>query len=77
LNYADHAKETNAAIPTEPVIFLKSTSSLCGPFDDIIIPKNSEKTDWEVELAVVIEKKSQLCRRGQCYELRGGLLFTQ
>jgi 2-keto-4-pentenoate hydratase/2-oxohepta-3-ene-1,7-dioic acid hydratase in catechol pathway len=58
LNYADHAKETNAAIPSEPVIFLKSTSSLCGPFDEIIIPKNSEKTDWEVELAVVIEKKT-------------------
>jgi 2,4-diketo-3-deoxy-L-fuconate hydrolase len=58
LNYADHAKETNAAIPPEPVIFLKSTSSLCGPFDDIIIPKKSEKTDWEVELAVVIEKKA-------------------
>jgi 2-keto-4-pentenoate hydratase/2-oxohepta-3-ene-1,7-dioic acid hydratase in catechol pathway len=58
LNYADHAKETNAAIPTEPVVFLKATSSLCGPFDDIIIPKNSEKTDWEVELAVVIEKKT-------------------
>lgn len=58
LNYADHAKETNAAIPTEPVVFLKATSSLCGPFDDIIIPKNSEKTDWEVELAVVIEKKA-------------------
>jgi 2-keto-4-pentenoate hydratase/2-oxohepta-3-ene-1,7-dioic acid hydratase in catechol pathway len=58
LNYADHAKETNAAIPNEPVVFLKATSSLCGPFDDIIIPKNSEKTDWEVELAVVIEKKA-------------------
>jgi 2-keto-4-pentenoate hydratase/2-oxohepta-3-ene-1,7-dioic acid hydratase in catechol pathway len=58
LNYADHAKETNATIPPEPVIFLKSTSSLCGPFDKIIIPKNSEKTDWEVELAVVIEKKA-------------------
>jgi len=58
LNYADHAKETNAAIPTEPVIFLKATSSLCGPFDEIIIPKNSEKTDWEVELAVVIGKKT-------------------
>ena len=58
LNYADHAKETNATIPTEPVVFLKATSSLCGPFDDIIIPKNSEKTDWEVELAVVIEKKA-------------------
>jgi len=58
LNYADHARETNAAIPPEPVIFLKATSSLCGPFDDIIIPKNSVKTDWEVELAVVIEKKT-------------------
>jgi 2-keto-4-pentenoate hydratase/2-oxohepta-3-ene-1,7-dioic acid hydratase in catechol pathway len=58
LNYADHAKETNAAIPTEPVIFLKATSSLCGPFDDIVIPKNSVKTDWEVELAIVIEKKA-------------------
>ena len=58
LNYADHAKETNATIPNEPVVFLKATSSLCGPFDDIIIPKNSEKTDWEVELAVVIEKKA-------------------
>jgi 2-keto-4-pentenoate hydratase/2-oxohepta-3-ene-1,7-dioic acid hydratase in catechol pathway len=58
LNYADHAKETNANIPSEPVIFLKATSSLSGPFDDIIIPKNSVKTDWEVELAVVIGKKA-------------------
>jgi len=58
LNYADHARETNAAIPTEPVIFLKATSSLCGPFDDIVIPKNSVKTDWEVELAIVIGKKA-------------------
>ncbi|MFI5187798.1 MAG: fumarylacetoacetate hydrolase family protein [Chitinophagales bacterium] len=58
LNYADHAKETNAPVPPEPVIFLKATSSLCGPFDDIIIPKNSKKTDWEVELAVIIEKKT-------------------
>ncbi len=58
LNYADHAKETNAAVPTEPVIFLKATSSLCGPFDDIVIPKNSEKTDWEVELAVLIGNKA-------------------
>jgi len=58
LNYADHAKETNAVVPSEPVIFLKATSSLCGPFDDIVIPKNSEKTDWEVELAVVIAKKA-------------------
>jgi 2,4-didehydro-3-deoxy-L-rhamnonate hydrolase len=58
LNYADHAKEAKANIPVEPIIFLKSTTALSGPNDDIIIPKNSKKTDWEVELAVVIGKKA-------------------
>ncbi|RFM29140.1 fumarylacetoacetate hydrolase family protein [Deminuibacter soli] len=58
LNYADHAKETGAALPPEPVVFFKSTTALVGPFDNIIIPKNSVKTDWEVELAVVIGKKA-------------------
>jgi 2,4-didehydro-3-deoxy-L-rhamnonate hydrolase len=58
LNYVDHAKETGAAPPAEPVIFLKSTSSINGPYDNIIIPKNSVKTDWEVELAVVIGKRA-------------------
>jgi 2,4-didehydro-3-deoxy-L-rhamnonate hydrolase len=58
LNYASHAKETGATPPTEPVIFLKSSTALCGPFDDVVIPKNSIKTDWEVELAVVIGKKA-------------------
>jgi len=58
LNYADHAKETGAAIPPEPIIFMKSTTALVGPNDDIIIPKNSVKTDWEVEIAVVIGKKA-------------------
>ena len=58
LNYANHAKETNAPIPTEPIIFFKSTTALCGPYDNVIIPKNSSKTDWEVELAVVIGKKA-------------------
>ncbi|RAJ83378.1 2-keto-4-pentenoate hydratase/2-oxohepta-3-ene-1,7-dioic acid hydratase in catechol pathway [Chitinophaga dinghuensis] len=58
LNYADHAKETNAQIPAEPIVFFKSTSSLVGPNDNVIIPRNSEKTDWEVELAVVIGKKA-------------------
>lgn len=58
LNYADHAKETNAAAPSEPVIFMKATTAICGPYDNVIIPKNSVKTDWEVELAVVIEKKA-------------------
>lgn len=58
LNYADHARESNMQIPTEPIVFFKSTSSLVGPNDDLIIPKNSKKTDWEVELAVVIGKKA-------------------
>jgi len=58
LNYADHAKETNAQVPKEPIIFFKSTTALIGPNDDVIIPKNSKKTDWEVELAVVIGKNA-------------------
>jgi 2-keto-4-pentenoate hydratase/2-oxohepta-3-ene-1,7-dioic acid hydratase in catechol pathway len=58
LNYADHARETGATPPPEPVIFLKSTTALCGPDDDIIIPRGSVKTDWEVELAVVVGKKA-------------------
>jgi 2,4-didehydro-3-deoxy-L-rhamnonate hydrolase len=58
LNYAKHAKETNAPIPTEPVVFMKATTSIVGPFDNIRIPKNSVKTDWEVELAFVVGKKA-------------------
>ncbi len=58
LNYADHAKETGATLPAEPVVFMKATSSITGPYDPIIIPRDSEKTDWEVELAVVIGKKA-------------------
>lgn len=58
LNYVDHCRETNAPIPGEPIIFFKSTTALCGPNDDVIIPKNSEKTDWEIELAFVVGKKA-------------------
>ncbi len=58
LNYADHAHETGAAIPTEPILFMKSTTALCGPNDAIMIPKDSTKTDWEVELAVVIGRRA-------------------
>lgn len=57
LNYADHAKETNAKIPEEPVIFFKSTTAIIGPNDQVVIPKTSIKTDWEVELALVIGKR--------------------
>lgn len=58
LNYVDHCVETGAPIPTEPIIFFKSTTALCGPNDDLVIPKNSEKTDWEIELAFVVGKKA-------------------
>jgi 2,4-diketo-3-deoxy-L-fuconate hydrolase len=58
LNYSDHAKESNMQLPAEPVVFFKATSAITGPNDNLIIPKNSKKTDWEVELAVVIGKKT-------------------
>jgi 2-keto-4-pentenoate hydratase/2-oxohepta-3-ene-1,7-dioic acid hydratase in catechol pathway len=54
LNYSDHAAETGATVPPEPIIFMKATSAICGPDDPIVIPRGSEKTDWEVELGVVI-----------------------
>ena len=58
LNYADHAKESGLEPPKEPILFFKSTTSLVGPNDNLVIPKNSQKTDWEVELAVIIGKKA-------------------
>lgn len=72
LNYADHAKEAKAPIPPEPIIFFKSTTALCGPNDDIIIPKNSSKTDWEVELAVVIEKKASYVNEAEAMDFIAG-----
>jgi 2,4-diketo-3-deoxy-L-fuconate hydrolase len=58
LNYRDHAKESKMVLPPEPMLFMKSTTAVCGPNDDIIIPRNSHKTDWEVELAFVVGSKS-------------------
>jgi 2-keto-4-pentenoate hydratase/2-oxohepta-3-ene-1,7-dioic acid hydratase in catechol pathway len=75
LNYAKHAKETGAAIPTEPILFMKSTTSLNGPFDPIIIPKNSEKTDWEVELAVVIGKKASYVSEAEAMDYVAGYVL--
>lgn len=72
LNYADHAKETNATPPAEPVIFMKASTSLCGPNDDVIIPKNSVKTDWEVELAVVIGKKASYVEEAEAMNYVAG-----
>jgi 2-keto-4-pentenoate hydratase/2-oxohepta-3-ene-1,7-dioic acid hydratase in catechol pathway len=72
LNYADHAKETNAQIPKEPIIFFKSTTALTGPNDDVIIPKNSKKTDWEVELAVVIGKRASYVEESEALNYVAG-----
>ena len=72
LNYIDHAKETGAEIPKEPILFFKSTTALNGPFDDVIIPKNSLKTDWEVELAIVIGKKAQYISEEEAYNYIAG-----
>ncbi len=65
LNYRDHAKETGAAIPTEPVLFMKATTAINGPFDDIVLPRGSTMTDWEVELGVVIGKTARYVEESQ------------
>ncbi|WP_096785841.1 fumarylacetoacetate hydrolase family protein [Rhodobacter sp. CZR27] len=59
LNYSDHAAETGAAVPAEPIVFMKATSAVCGPDDPILIPRGSVKTDWEVELAVIIGTRAK------------------
>lgn len=63
LNFADHAAESGMEVPKEPVVFFKATSALCGPNDDLIIPRGSKKTDWEVELGVVIGKKASYVQK--------------
>lgn len=72
LNYVDHCRETNAPIPDEPIIFFKSTTALCGPNDDLIIPKNSEKTDWEIELAFVMGKKASYVEEADAMDYVAG-----
>ncbi|HEK19958.1 MAG TPA: FAA hydrolase family protein, partial [Bacteroidetes bacterium] len=75
LNYADHARETNAPTPSEPIIFFKSTTAITGPNDDVIIPKGSQKTDWEVELAVLIGKKASYVTEAEAHHYIGGYLL--
>lgn len=75
LNYRAHAEETNALIPKEPVIFMKSTTSLVGPFDEVVIPKNSVKTDWEVELAVVIGKYASYIEEDEVMDYIAGYVL--
>ena len=68
LNYSDHAAETGAAVPNEPIIFMKATSAICGPRDPVILPRGSEKMDWEVELGVVIGKKAKYVEEDDALE---------
>ena len=72
LNYAKHAKETGAQIPKEPIIFFKATTSISGPNDDIVIPRNSIKTDWEVELVVVIGKRASYVEESEAMDFVAG-----
>lgn len=75
LNYAKHAEETGAPIPKEPIIFFKATSALAGPYDEVIIPRNSVKTDWEVELAVVIGKKASYVSEEEAMDYVAGYVL--
>lgn len=75
LNYAKHAAEAGMTVPKEPVLFFKSTTALCGPNDHVIIPKNSEKTDWEVELAIVIGKKASYVEEKDAYNHIAGYVL--
>src|SRR5207245_11158720 len=72
LNYRDHAAESGMQLPSEPVLFFKATSSLVGPNDALVIPRGAEKVDWEVELAVIIEKKASDVPREQAREFIAG-----
>jgi 2-keto-4-pentenoate hydratase/2-oxohepta-3-ene-1,7-dioic acid hydratase in catechol pathway len=76
LNYADHAAESGMDVPTEPVIFMKATSAICGPNDPIIIPRGSEKTDWEVELAVIIGKRAKYVTEADAMDYVAGYAVT-
>jgi len=72
LNYSDHAAEAGMAVPSEPIIFMKATTSITGPNDKVIVPKGSTKLDWEVELAVVIGKKAQYVSQDKAIDYVAG-----
>ncbi|MFV0294486.1 MAG: fumarylacetoacetate hydrolase family protein [Paracoccus sp. (in: a-proteobacteria)] len=76
LNYSDHAAETGAEVPAEPIIFMKATSAICGPNDPIIIPRGSDKTDWEVELAVIIGKQAKYVTEAEAMDYVAGYAVT-
>jgi 2-keto-4-pentenoate hydratase/2-oxohepta-3-ene-1,7-dioic acid hydratase in catechol pathway len=76
LNYSDHAAETGATVPPEPIIFMKASSAIVGPNDNVLIPRGSEKTDWEVELAVVIGKTAKYVSEDQALDHVAGYAVT-
>jgi len=77
LNYVDHARESNMAVPAEPIVFFKSTTALVGPNDDLVIPRGSSKTDWEVELAIVIGRKASYVEKENALDhVAGYVLHT-
>lgn len=76
LNYSDHAAETGATVPPEPIIFMKASSAIVGPNDNVLIPRGSEKTDWEVELAVVIGKTAKYVSEADALDYVAGYCVT-
>ena len=72
LNYSDHAKETGMKVPPEPIMFFKATSAVIGPNDDVIIPRNSSKSDWEVELGIIIGKEAKYITEDQSQDYISG-----
>ncbi len=76
LNYSDHAAETGATVPPEPIIFMKATSAIVGPNDDVIIPRGSVKTDWEVELGVIIGKTAKYVSEADAMDYVAGYCLT-
>lgn len=75
LNYSDHAAESDMQLPKEPVVFFKASSAVCGPNDDIIIPRDSKKTDWEVELGVVIGKRASYVDENEAMDYVAGYIL--
>jgi 2,4-diketo-3-deoxy-L-fuconate hydrolase len=76
LNYVDHAAESSVAIPSEPILFLKSTTSICGPYDDVVLPAGSVQTDWEVELGVVMGEVARRVNRTEALQYVSGYLIV-
>nr|WP_255592680.1 fumarylacetoacetate hydrolase family protein [Bordetella sp. BOR01] len=72
LNYSDHAQESGAPVPTEPVLFMKPASSICGPYDNVEIPRGSTKTDWEVELGLVIGRRAKYVESADALQYLAG-----